>query len=41
VQLAALDAAPQEVKNNTWYQQFREGVNNFNQTGEGHLGLGV
>lgn len=34
VQLAALDAAPQEVKNSTWYQQFREGVNNFNQTGE-------
>lgn len=34
VQLAALDAAPWEVKNNTWYQQFREGVNNFNQTGE-------
>lgn len=32
VQLAALDAAPQEVKNNTWYQQYREGVNNFNQT---------
>jgi hypothetical protein len=34
IQLAALDMAPQEVKDSQWYKDFRTGVNNFNQTGK-------
>ena len=33
-QLAALDSAPQEVKDSQWYKDFRGGVNNFNQSSE-------
>jgi hypothetical protein len=33
-QLAALDVAPQEVKDTQWWKDLRTGVNNFNQTGE-------
>jgi hypothetical protein len=33
-QLAALDVAPQEVKDTQWWKDFRTGVSNFNQTGE-------
>lgn len=33
-QLTALDIAPQEVKDSQWYKDFRNGVNNFNQTGQ-------
>lgn len=40
IQLAALDMAPQEVKDNQWYRDFRTGVNNFNQTGKTAAPLG-
>lgn len=32
-QLAALDAAPTEVKATAWFQGFQQGVENFNDTG--------